>query len=318
MKDLIRSGLVALLAALVACSDSSDNAPAPQPLLARYVLSSQDSVPEGVAFDPVDRAFYATSLQGASITRIAADGSETLFRPADNRARLGGVKIDANTRRLWVCANQVDAMDNRVWVFDLDSGAQVLEFLLGALSPGGDCNDLALDDSGVAFVTDPANPFIYRLDPVSEQGEVLATDPLFIDITGAGLGLNGIALSPDGSALLVAKFAPAGLLRVSLPDAATITQVALSGDALPPPDGLAVLDGELYSVSDRAVSRVRLGAGDASGEVSVATQISGLSTATIADEQLYVIKSEVFNFVLERPLELPFEIFRVDLADFPP
>ena len=318
MKDLIRSGLVALLAALVACSDSSDNAPAPQPLLARYVLSSQDSVPEGVAFDPVDRAFYATSLQGASITRIAADGSETLFRPADNRARLGGVKIDADTRRLWVCANQVDAMDNRVWVFDLDSGTQVLEFLLGALSPGGDCNDLALDDSGVAFVTDPANPFIYRLDPVSEQGEVLATDPLFIDITGAGLGLNGIALSPDGSALLVAKFAPAGLLRVSLPDAATITQVALSGDALPPPDGLAVLDGELYSVSDRAVSRVRLGAGDASGEVSVATQISGLSTATIADEQLYVIKSEVFNFVLERPLELPFEIFRVDLADFPP
>ncbi|MAT91297.1 MAG: hypothetical protein CME59_01720 [Halioglobus sp.] len=318
MKKLFRGCLLALTAALVACSDSSDNGPAPAPLLARYVLSSQDSVPEGVAFDPVGRAFYATSLQGGSITRIAADGSETLFRAADNRARLGGVKVDAGARRLWVCANQVDGMDNRVWVFDLDSGAQVLEFLLGALSPGGDCNDLALDETGVAFVTDPANPFIYRLDPASEQGEVLASDPLFNDITGAGLGLNGIALSPAGDALLVAKFAPAGLLRVSLPDAASITQVTLSGDALPPPDGLAVLDGELYAVSDRAVSRVRLGAGGTTGEVSVAEQISGLSTATVADDQLYVIKSEVFNYVLNRPLQLPFEIFRVDLAGFPP
>jgi hypothetical protein len=45
-------------------------------------------------------------------------------------------------------------------------------------------------------------------------------------------------------------------------------------------------------------------------------QVSGLSTATVAEGQLYVIKSDVTNFVLNRPLDLPFEIFRVDLAEF--
>ena len=44
----------------------------------------------------------------------------------------------------------------------------------------------------------------------------------------------------------------------------------------------------------------------------------GPSRPTVADDQLYVIKSEVFNYVLNRPLQLPFEIFRVDLAGFPP
>jgi hypothetical protein len=46
-----------------------DLASAP-PLLESYALSSPDSVPEGVAFDPVERSFYATSLQGGGVVRI--------------------------------------------------------------------------------------------------------------------------------------------------------------------------------------------------------------------------------------------------------
>ncbi|MDZ7782826.1 MAG: SMP-30/gluconolactonase/LRE family protein [Halioglobus sp.] len=305
---------LATAVATTACSDSSD-APA-QPLLDRYELSSPDSVPEGVAFDPVDRAFYATSLQGGSITRIAADGTESLFRPADDRARIGGAKVDPAARRLWVCATQVDGLDDRVWVFDLDTGGLVLEFFLGALSTGGSCNDLALDDSGAAFVTDPANPFIYRLDPDSGEGTVFASDPLFADASGAGLGLNGIAVSADGSALIVARFFPAALLRVNLPDGDVVTPVALSGDDLPAPDGLAVLDGDVYAVSGEAVSRVRPNTDGTAATVTTVPQISGLSTATVAEGALYVIKSDVVNFVLGRPLNPPFEIFRVDLEAF--
>ncbi|MFT6275444.1 MAG: hypothetical protein ACJAZ0_001540 [Halioglobus sp.] len=37
-------------------------------------------------------------------------------------ARIVGAKVDAAARRLWVCASPVDDIDNRVWVFDLDSG----------------------------------------------------------------------------------------------------------------------------------------------------------------------------------------------------
>lgn len=309
---------LALGAALVsgACSDSSD--PPVQPLLDRYELSSPDSVPEGVAFDPVERAFYTTSLQGGSITRIAADGTESVFRAADNRARIGGAKVDAAARRLWVCATQVDGLADRVWVFDLTSGELILEFFLNAMSTRGSCNDLTLDDSGAAFVTDPANPFIYRLNPVTGEGEVFASDPLFTDASGAGLGLNGISISAGGEALIVARFFPAALLRVSLPNGENVVELELSGDELAAPDGLAQLNGDIYAVSGAAVSRVRFNADISAGTVTAVPQISGLSTATVAEGALYVIKSDVVNFVLGRPLNPPFEIFRVDLAAFAP
>jgi sugar lactone lactonase YvrE len=302
---------------LTACSDSNNDGPIIE-LLERYVLSSPDSIPEGVAFDPVERAFYATSLQGGSITKISADGSETIFRAADNRARLVGAKVDSDNRRLWVCAQEVDDMDNRVWVFDLASAELVMEFLLGALSTNGTCNDLVLDASGNAYVTDPSNPFIYTLDAATETGSVLATDPLFTDFTGRGLGLNGIALSPDGSALIVAKFVPAGLIRVSLPAADDIRQLNLTGDDVlpPPPDGLVELNGDIYAVSHAAVTKIILNSDATAGEFTQAPQITGLSTATIAEGALYAIKSEVTSFVVEAPLELPFEIFRVDLESF--
>jgi sugar lactone lactonase YvrE len=310
--------LTGLVLALCACSDGDDRFGAVDltPLLARYTLSSNDSVPEGVAFDPRERVFYATSLQGASITRIDADGTESVFRAADGRASLVGIKVDASRRLLWVCARNVDAMDNRVWVFDLDSAQMRQEFLLGALATEGSCNDVALDANGTAYVTDSGNPNIYRLDAQSGEGSVLVSDPLLADITTLGLGLNGIAVTPDGSGLIAGRFAPASLFHIDLPAADTVTPIELSGDTLPPPDGIVFLDGDLYSVSDAAVSRVRPGAAFTTATVTLREQVSGLSTATVAEGALYVIKSEVTRSVLGQPLELPFEIFRVDTAAF--
>lgn len=311
--------IACILAATVACSDSN-NSNVPEttaaPLSERYELSSPDSVPEGVAFDPLERAFYATSLQGGGITRIDADGRESVFHPADDRAQVGGTKVDAERRRLWACAQSVDGGDSRVWVFDLATAELTLEFFLGAINVNGSCNDLVLDSSGVAYVTDPANPYLYRLDPATGVGSILATDPRFVDVTGANLGLNGIAISPDESALIVAKFVPASLFRVTLPDADSIVPIALSGDTLPNPDGLAVLEGDLYSVSNNAVSRVRLNQDFSAGEVVNVAQQSGLSTATVAESELFVIKSDVVNFVIMSPLDTPFEIFRVDIDAF--
>ncbi|MEZ5572830.1 MAG: SMP-30/gluconolactonase/LRE family protein [Halioglobus sp.] len=307
-----------LLAVTAACSDSNNNdsSPPPPPLLDSYQLSSSDSVPEGVAYDPKARSFYATSLQGGGIVRIDASGQEFVFRPADNRARLVGTKVDAQRRRLWVCAQQVDDLDNRVWVFDLASGNLDLEFLLGALTTNGSCNDLALDSSGAAYVTDPANPYVYRLDPATGSGAILVSDPRLADVTGAGLGLNGIALSADESVLIVGKYVPATLFRVDLPNADTLETIALSGDTLPAPDGLAVLNDDLFAVSADSVSRIRFNGNFSAASVVNVPQKSGLSTATVADSQLYVIKSDVVNFVLQQPLDTPFEIFRVDTGAF--
>lgn len=316
----ITAALLACITVLTAaCSDSNDSRQtdvALTPLADRYELSSPDSVPEGVAYDPKERMFYTTSLQGGGIVRIAADGQESVFHAADNRAQLVGTKVDVQRRRLWVCAQEVDGGDNRVWVFDLASGELALEFFLGALASNGSCNDLVLDSSGIAYVTDPANPNLYRLDAATGTAAILVSDPQLADVTGAGLGLNGIALTPDETALVVGKFFPASLLRVSLPDGALVQPIVLTGDTLPPPDGLAELDGDVYCVSNASVSRVRPNEDFTAGEVVTTAQVSGLSTATVAESALYVIKSDVLNFVLMQPLQTPFEIFRVDVDAF--
>ncbi|MFT4519933.1 MAG: sugar lactone lactonase YvrE [Halioglobus sp.] len=306
-----------LLTFLVACSDSNDSKPVVDltPLLQQYILSSEDSVPEGVAFDSVDRAFYVTSLQGGSITRIDADGQESIFREPDSRAQLVGTKVDETNRRLWVCARLVDGIDNRVWVFDLGTGEMTMEFLLGALATDGSCNDLALDNAGTAYVSDSANPNIYQLDPDTGEGSLLVTDPLFADITTLGLGLNGIIVTPDDSALLVAKFVPASIIYVSLPGGGAVKPIALTS-AIPSPDGLAILDGRLYSASGNSVSQISLSDDYTTGDVITVPQISGLSTATVAESELYVVKSDVTNFVLGLPLNTPFEIFKVDRSAF--
>lgn len=308
--------VLALATLLGACDGDNDDI---RMLLERYELSSTDSVPEGVAFDPRERQFYASSLHGGSIIRVDAQGRETFFRRPDFSSTIGGIKVDAKARRLWACASNVGDVDARVWMFDLRNGELLEEFFLGALFPGGSCNDLALDADGFAYVTDPGNTALYKLDPATGEGEVFANDPLLADMLNVGLGQNGIVVNAAGDALIVAKFVPPGLVRVSLPNADSISAITLTGDTFPTPDGLVELDGDIYSVADSSVARTRLNADSTAGEVVVAGQPqSGLSTATVAEGQVYVIKSEVTNFVVGLPLDLPFAIFSIDLAAFGP
>ncbi len=309
--------LLLALATLLSACDGDDNGL--RLLLDRYELSSTDSVPEGVAFDSKERQFYVSSLQGGSIVRVDAQGRETFFRRPDFRATIGGIKVDAEARRLWACASSVDGIDARVWMFDIRNGELLEEFFLAALFPDASCNDLALDADGFAYVTDNRNTALYKLDPTSGEGEVFANDPLLADMLNVGLGQNGIVVNAAGDALIVAKFVPPGLVRVSLPSADSITAITLTGDAFPTPDGIVELDGDIYSVADSTVARTRLNADSTAGVVSVATQPeSGLSTATVADGRVYVVKSEVTNFVVGAPLNLPFSIFSIDLDAFDP
>ncbi|NND68899.1 MAG: hypothetical protein HKN19_15015, partial [Halioglobus sp.] len=220
---------------------------------------------------------------------------------------------------LWACASNVDDIDGRVWLFDLRNRELLQEFFLGALFPDGSCNDLALDADGFAYVTDPGNTALYKLDPGTGEGEVFANDPLLADTLIPGLGQNGIVVNAAGDALIVAKFLPPGLVRISLPNADSISAITLTGDDFPTPDGLVELDGDIYSVADSSVARTRLNADSTAGEVAVAVQPTlGLSTATVAEGRVYVIKSAVTNLVLGQPLNLPFAIYSIDLDAFDP
>jgi sugar lactone lactonase YvrE len=273
-----------------------------QPLLDEYVLSSDDSVPEGVTFDPVERAFYVGSLAGRGLTKIEADGSESSFGPSDIGTTVG-LKVDAANRRLWACGG------NRLLALALEDGELLATFPLDAASPGAGCNDVTVDSSGRAYATDSNQPNIYSVAIEDAAATIFATDPLF---EATFLGLNGIEVTEDGEVLFAVMFAAGRLLRISMSDPSEVSEVELSGGAFGGPDGLVVLDGAVYAVSNSDVKKVTFADGDlrAGTVTSAPYPEGGLSTGTAAEGSLYAVKSETVAFITGGDLNLPFKIVR--------
>lgn len=210
-----------------------------------FRLREKDLIVEGIAYDPVERAFYVGSIYHRKIVRVDETGRATTFAgggAGDERLySVLGMKVDATRRLLWAATegnlsmkDAAPAEDGRsaLAAFDLRSGRLVRKF--EPREPGRHLfNDIAIDSSGRAYVTD------------SEAGSVYVTVPAAggLDLV-AGPGRfeypNGVALSADGRVLYVAHLA-----GISLIDVATrrVTPLAAPPDvALSDVDGLYVDD----------------------------------------------------------------------------
>lgn len=284
-----------------------------------YTLQSPMSVPEGVAFDSKTGRFFATGLFSGAVTQIDANTGEErpFYSPAGPPQQLSGAKVDVERRRLWVCASEIQRMWGGVHVFDVDSGA-----LLGTfdLAHQGICNDVALDADGVAYVTDSFQPVIYRVDLRDRSAGEFIRDPKMTGPVGR-IGLNGIAVTPDDNYLIGGFSSPSKLFV--LPRAGgEVHEISLSGDPfsvdddpnLTGADGIVFLGRKLYVVNNGAVQEVTFTGSDwRAGQVrNHVVGEPGLSTATVAGGELYVIKSEVLRMMhLRQPPRLPFKIYRV-------
>src|SRR5687767_6929451 len=62
-----------------------------------FTLADRALIPESVAYDPVDRAFYVGSMYKRKIIRIGADGSVSDFLPPGRDGIWGvlGIKVDS-------------------------------------------------------------------------------------------------------------------------------------------------------------------------------------------------------------------------------
>lgn len=278
-------------------------------------------VPEGVTFDPLRGDFYATAIFGGRITRIdgRTGAEETVYQEMGNPfLAFAGARVAPLRRVLWVCA--VDLVSDptspagTVYAIDLSrrhAGDVIRTFPM----PGPFfCNDIALDWAGDAYVTNSVGASIYRipasaLDDPTEGPEVFATSLDFLpdfSIPGS-LGLNGIEVTPDGQKLVVVRSIPAAMFTVDLCDPSDIRAVEMSGDAFSQhpdggdpiaflgPDGLAFVDGRLYVSYHAGVQELTFrGRGWERARVASTTAVPvGLSTATAAWGELYVIDSEV-------------------------
>ncbi|MFO0636046.1 MAG: hypothetical protein U0168_24675, partial [Nannocystaceae bacterium] len=219
MARIVTTGpwLVCALALVCACASPKRVPPtqAPAGLQPAYASSRDDLFPEGASFDEVSGAFFLGSLSHGDVTRIGSDGRESVFdAPAGPAGRSTlGMAVDAAARRLWVCVlADAKSKAGRVWVLDIDSRARVREVDLAAAVAGASCNDVALDASGVAYVTDRERAAIYR---VTADGDATVWSDHAL-LRPRTIGLNGIAVTPDGEAVLVTHYKPARLLRVRM------------------------------------------------------------------------------------------------------
>ncbi len=294
------------------------------PLKSYFPLKSTSSLPEGVAYDQATQSFFATAINGGQITRVTTLGKELVFHSDDDPNRsFGGAYVDAIRRRLWVCV--VDIKTNpfptsEVWAFNIESRKRTHRI---ALPPVSFCNDLVADDSGKLYVTDSANPNIYRVNPADQSFAVFLSDPAFTPVAPGVLGLNGLDLSPDGDHILAVTTVPPGLYSIPVADPQAFVAVQTSGDPLsmpgdprfPGPDGARFVDDRLYIAYDGGVQQLTFSDDDFT-HAAIATTVevpTGLTSLTAAEGQLFAIDSEVFRALyLFMPPELPFSILRVE------
>jgi hypothetical protein len=227
-----------------------------------HVLPGATASPESIGADPRTGQFFTGSLIDGTVYRGSLDAPEaTVFLPAgsDGRTSVAGVKVDQHSR-VWLA----DAFNGRVLVYS-EQGKLLYTFVLEG--PGAPTvNDLAFA-RGVAYVTDSARPFLYRI-PTREAAEpgTTAVQP-WLDVSPAatystgegpfGVNLNGIVASPDGRMLLVVQTNTGDLFRVDVASG-QITRVAVTGANLLFGDGLLRLGDELEVARNAANEIVRL------------------------------------------------------------
>lgn len=304
-------------------------------------------VPEGVAFDPLGADFYATAIFGGRITRIDAHSGveETVYQEQNPLLSFAGAAVAPLRRVLWMCAVDVatDPMAPAGQVYALDisrSPATVIRTF--PLPVPFFCNDVALDWQGNAYVTNSIGPVVMRvaasaLDDPTAQAEPFAFSLDFLpDFTIPGaLGQNGIALTPDGRKLVLARSIPPALFTIDLADPTDIRPVSfVGGDAFGQnpdpagdpiaflaPDGLAFQGNRLYVSYHQGVQELRFRGRDYTrATVRSTTAVPpGVSTITSAFGRIYVIDSDVVPVTrpeLGIPPELPNGIHRVRRRDF--
>ena len=187
-----------------------------------FMLSETDLIPEGIAYDPLDRAFFLSSLHKRKVVRVrlrtrgASPMVEDFTAPGqDGLYSTLGMKVDAERRVLWVCSSaepfmkgysESDAGKAALFKYDLKTSKLIRKYEVPG--PRHLLNDIAVNAEGDVFVTDTATGEIFSVRRERDELEI------FIP-AGRFESPNGIAISDDGRMLFISDL-PWGVYVVDL------------------------------------------------------------------------------------------------------
>jgi sugar lactone lactonase YvrE len=197
--------------------------------------------PEGVAWDPTRQSLLVGSLsQPATISAVGRDGVARPIVTDPSQTGFVGLKVDAHRGRIVAAiGNPFAPGPSFLAVYDLRTGTR--ERLVDLSGEGHAVNDVALDPSGNAYVTDTAAGAVYKVD-VTGHVTTLVSDPRLTPAPGA----NGIVWHPGGY-LVVTNYTTGRLYRLSR---GHLTE--LRGPSLVGADGMVLRpDGTLVVVTNR-------------------------------------------------------------------
>jgi tetratricopeptide (TPR) repeat protein len=95
-----------------------------------FILHDRQLHPEGIAYDPRTRNFFATSVHKRKIVSIDSSGNVTDFTlaAANGIGAVLGLRVDDKSRLLWACSSAIPEMQDydstlpsAVFKFDIDS-----------------------------------------------------------------------------------------------------------------------------------------------------------------------------------------------------
>lgn len=217
-----------------------------------FTVHEKGLITEGLAFDPVEEAFFVSSVHKRKILKITKNGeSKTFASEQDGLFSVLGMSVDAKRRHLWVTTTAFPQMINfkkdeqgvsGVLKFDVRTGKLLKKYLLSSATKKHALGDLTIRSNGDVFTTDSLSPAVYVIRALEDQMELFLEDPRF----GSP---QGLAFSGDGQHLFMADYST-GLYDIDVKTKKVSHLAPLPGATLLGIDGLYFHKGSLIAVQN--------------------------------------------------------------------
>lgn len=293
--------------------------------------------PESFTYNPNSDHFIVGGTRHQKILSISATGeAQTLLSDSDLPANSSflGVAVDRRRNILLACIHNHHQF-NALAAYDLQSGRRI--FLTPLILPNGEnqnliaqvtekikirpaaANDVAVDYSGNAYVTNSDGDFIWKVDvngdaSIFSKSEVYKSHTVDVTVDYHKCGLNGIVYIPLGY-LLVVQSNTGKMHKVNVDNGETKT-VNLNKD-LTAADGIAVRsDGVVLVVSQYKVYYIKSENNWEDGVVfdEIALDVEGFATAvTIGDKKrVYVLYGHIMEGIMGNANRQEFSIVEIE------
>ncbi len=175
-----------------------------------FDIPEKDLIPEGIAFDPLTKDFYMSSIFKNKIVKISGQGVSD-FIESNQDGFMGGVglHVDIKRRILWACSGNIIGKNFSAGIFAYDLKTKKL---LKKISYPLDTikrffNDLVISRDGSIYITDTYGHCIWKWSMSMKE-------PIKLKLNKPFAYPNGITISPNDNYLLVAT--DNGLQRVDI------------------------------------------------------------------------------------------------------